>query len=150
MTNVARAGGGGAAALTFLGDALKGLIPVMVVRAAGFDATAVAVVGLAAFVGSIWSVFLRFRGGKGVACALGIWLVLSPLAAGIALVVFAIVFGRWRIMSLSSLSAAIALPPAVAALAAALSGAGDRDYRAGAAAPPGEHRPPRPRRGTNV
>jgi len=116
MTNVARAGGGGAAALTFLGDALKGLIPVMVARAAGFDATAVAVVGWAAFVGSICSVFLGFRGGKGVACALGVWLGLSPLAVGIALVVFAIVFALWRIMSLSSLSAAIALPLAVAAL----------------------------------
>src|SRR5208337_4176929 len=67
MANVARAGGTRAAAMTFLGDALKGLIPVIAVRAAGFEAGVVTAVALAAFIGSICSVFLRFRGGKGVA-----------------------------------------------------------------------------------
>jgi len=115
MSNVARAGGAKAAAITFLGDMLKGLIPVLVARLAGFDAWAVAAVALAAFIGSISSVFLRFSGGKGVACSVGIWLAISPLALGIALLVFLGVFAVWRIMSLSSISAAIALVPGAAA-----------------------------------
>ena len=115
MTNVARAGGAKAAAITFLGDMLKGLIPVLVARMAGFDARVVATVALAAFVGSICSVFLRFSGGKGVSCLVGIWLAISPLALGIALLVFLGVFAVWRIMSLSSIGAAIALAPAAAA-----------------------------------
>ena len=115
MSNVARAGGAKAAAITFLGDMLKGLIPVLVTRLAGFDARVVATVALAAFVGSICSVFLRFSGGKGVACSVGIWLAISPLALGIAMLVFLGVFAVWRIMSLSSIGAAIALVPAVAA-----------------------------------
>jgi len=115
MSNVARAGGAKAAAITFLGDMLKGLIPVLVARLAGFDARVVATVALAAFVGSICSVFLRFSGGKGVACSVGIWLAISPLALGIAMLVFLGVFAVWRIMSLSSIGAAIALVPAVAA-----------------------------------
>src|ERR1700731_972094 len=73
-TNVARAGGMSAAAVTFAGDVLKGAIPVVVARAMGFPHATVAWVGLAAFVGSICSVFLRFRGGKGVAAGLGVWL----------------------------------------------------------------------------
>jgi acyl phosphate:glycerol-3-phosphate acyltransferase len=119
MANVARAGGTRAAAITFLGDMLKGLIPVLAVRVAGFDPGVVVACALAAFVGSISSVFLRFSGGKGVACAVGIWTAISPLAVGIALLVFLGVFSIWRIMSLSSLSAAIVLPPLAAALSLA-------------------------------
>jgi acyl phosphate:glycerol-3-phosphate acyltransferase len=113
-SNVARAGGASAAAITFLGDMLKGLIPVLVARLAGFDARAVAAVALAAFVGSICSVFLRFSGGKGGACAVGIWLAISPLAIGIALLVFLALVAVWRIMSLSLIGAVIAGVPAVA------------------------------------
>lgn len=116
MANVVRAGGARAAAITFLGDMLKGLIPVMCVRAAGFDARMVTVVALAAFTGSICSVFLRFSGGKGLACSVGIWLAISPLAVGLALIVFLAVFAMWRIMSLASMSAAVALVPVVFAL----------------------------------
>ena len=76
--NVARAGGASAAAITFAGDVLKGAIPVIVARAAGFPIVIVAWTGLAAFIGAICSVFLRFHGGKGVAAALGIWLAISP------------------------------------------------------------------------
>jgi acyl phosphate:glycerol-3-phosphate acyltransferase len=114
--NVVRAGGMSAAAITLIGDALKGAIPVIVARALDFPLSIIAAAGLAAFVGSISSVFLGFRGGKGIACALGIWLAISPLAILIALIVFAIVLAISRIMSLSSMCAAIALPPTVAAL----------------------------------
>lgn len=116
-SNVARAGGTSAAAMTFAGDVLKGAIPVIVAQAAGFPVATIAWTGLAAFVGSICSVFLRFRGGKGVACALGVWLAISPLVILFALAVFGVVFATSRIMSLSSMGAAIALPPTVAALA---------------------------------
>ena len=114
--NVARAGGASAAAITFAGDVLKGAIPVMAAQAAGFPIAIVAWAGLAAFIGAICSVFLRFHGGKGIAAALGIWLAISPTAILVALAVFAVVFAVSRIMSLASLGAAIALPPTVAAL----------------------------------
>jgi acyl phosphate:glycerol-3-phosphate acyltransferase len=115
-SNVVRAGGMSAAAMTLVGDALKGAIPVIVARAAGFPPATIAWVGLAAFVGAICSVFLGFSGGKGVACALGIWLAISPMVILIALVAFAVTLTISRIMSLASMSAAIVLPPAVAIL----------------------------------
>ena len=114
--NVARAGGASAAAITFAGDVLKGAIPVMVAQAAGFPIAIVAWTGLAAFIGSICSVFLGFRGGKGGAAALGIWLAISPMVILVALAVFGVVVAVSRIMSLATMGAAIAAPPTVAAL----------------------------------
>jgi glycerol-3-phosphate acyltransferase PlsY len=114
-SNVARAGGMSAAAMTFVGDVLKGAVPVLVARAARVPVATVAWTGLAAFVGAICSVFLFFQGGKGVAAALGVWLAISPMAILFALAVFAIVVAISRIMSLASMGAAIALPPIVAA-----------------------------------
>ena len=115
-SNVIRAGGMSAAVMTLVGDALKGAIPVIVARAAGFPPATIAWVGLAAFIGAICSVFLGFSGGKGIACALGIWLAISPMAILFALMAFAVTLAISRIMSLSSMVAAIALPPTVAAL----------------------------------
>ncbi len=116
MTNVARAGGGIAAAITFVGDILKGAIPVAVARLMGFPPAILAWVGLAAFVGSIASVFLGFSGGKGISASLGVWAVLAPLALLFALAAFGITMAASRIMSLASIIAAIVLVPAVAAL----------------------------------
>ncbi len=115
-SNVARAGGASAAVITFAGDVLKGAIPVMVAQAVGFPTAVIAGTGMAAFIGSICSVFLRFRGGKGVAAALGIWLAIAPMVIVVALAVFGVLFAISRIMSLASMGAAIALPPTVAAL----------------------------------
>ena len=115
-SNVVRAGGISAAVMTLLGDALKGAIPVIIARAAGFPVATIAWVGLAAFIGAICSVFLGFSGGKGIACALGIWLAISPMVILIALVAFAVTLAISRIMSLASMVAAIVLPPAVAVL----------------------------------
>jgi glycerol-3-phosphate acyltransferase PlsY len=115
-SNVARAGGFSAAAITFAGDVLKGAIPIVVARAAGFPDATIAWTGFAAFVGSICSVFLRFRGGKGVAAALGVWLGIAPLVILFALAAFGVVFAISRTMSLASMSAAIALAAVVAAL----------------------------------
>jgi glycerol-3-phosphate acyltransferase PlsY len=116
MTNVTRAGGKGAGTITFAGDLLKGMIPVLVARMAGLPPAVVAVVGLGAFLGAICSVFLRFEGGKGVSASLGIWLGVSPPPVLIALAVFALVLGLSRIVSLASICAAIVLPPAAAIL----------------------------------
>ena len=116
MTNVARAGGSKAAAATFIGDVLKGAIPVAIARQIGFGAEVIALTALAAFLGAICSVFLGFKGGKGVSASLGIWVVLSPLVLLFALAAFGIVLATSRIMSLASIAGAIVLPPAAAAL----------------------------------
>lgn len=115
-SNVVRAGGISSAVMTLVGDALKGAIPVIFTRAAGFPPSTIAWVGLAAFIGAICSVFLGFSGGKGIACALGIWLAISPMAILFALAAFAVVVAISRITSLASIAAAIVLPPVVAAL----------------------------------
>jgi acyl phosphate:glycerol-3-phosphate acyltransferase len=117
MTNVARAGGTNAAALTFIGDVLKGAIPVGIARMMGFPAVILAWVGMAAFLGSIASVFLGFSGGKGVSASLGVWVVLAPISLLFALAAFGIVVATTRIVSLACIIAAIVLVPAVAALA---------------------------------
>jgi glycerol-3-phosphate acyltransferase PlsY len=116
MTNVARAGGSSAAAITFVGDVLKGAIPVAVARMMGFPAANLAWVALAAFLGSICSVFLGFSGGKGLSASLGVWSVLAPVALLFPLAAWGITLGVSRIMSLASIAAAIVLVPAVAAL----------------------------------
>ena len=115
MTNVARAGGKVAAAITFAGDILKGLVPVLLARFAGLPPTGLAAVGFAAFIGSIASIFLRLTGGRGVATSLGIWLALAPMPVAIAGIVFIAIIAASRIVSLASMGAAIALVPAAAA-----------------------------------
>jgi glycerol-3-phosphate acyltransferase PlsY len=115
-SNVVRAGGMSAALMTFAGDVLKGAIPVIIARAAGFPVATIAWVGLAAFVGAICSVFLFFQGGKGIAAALGIWLAIAPMVILFALATFAVVVAISRITSLASIAAAIVLPLAVAIL----------------------------------
>ncbi len=117
MTNVTRAGGIGPGAITFVGDLLKGLVPVECVKMAGLAPGIVALVALGAFLGAISSVFLRLSGGKGVSASLGIWLAISPTTVLVAVVVFGVVFAVARIVSLASISAAIVLPPVAAIMA---------------------------------
>jgi glycerol-3-phosphate acyltransferase PlsY len=101
--------------MTFAGDVLKGLLPVLLGRFADLGHSALALVGMAVFIGSIASIFLRFKGGRGVSAALGIWLGLAPLPILFVIGVFIAFVAATRIVSLASISAAIALPPAVAA-----------------------------------
>jgi glycerol-3-phosphate acyltransferase PlsY len=75
-----------------------------------------ALVALAAFVGHCFPVYLGFKGGKGVATALGVFLVLSPLAILGALAVFVLVLWKWRYISLASVSAAAVIPLLVLAI----------------------------------
>src|SRR5512145_106507 len=109
-TNVLRFGGKKLAAFTLLGDMLKGLLPVVVASFITDNATVLALVAMAAFLGHLYPVFFGFRGGKGVATALGVLLGLSwqvGLAVLVTWVVMALVF---RISSLSALIAALLSP----------------------------------------
>ncbi len=102
-TNVARALGKKWAVAVLVGDAAKGFIPVFVGRRLGLPAGAVAAAGLAAIVGHMFTIFLRGRGGKGVATSLGVALALSPVAALIGFGVYILVFLTTHLSSLGSL-----------------------------------------------
>jgi acyl phosphate:glycerol-3-phosphate acyltransferase len=95
MANVLRAAGKWPAALTMLGDMLKGFVPVVLARALTDDGWVIAAVALAAVVGACWSVFLRFKGGKAVATGAGTTIGLA-LPVGLAL------FALWWIVALTS------------------------------------------------
>lgn len=114
-TNLYRTVGRKVGILTLIGDCLKGAIPVLVVTYAAMPVDYAAYVGLAAFCGHVFSAFLKFKGGKGVATALGVFLALSPLAVAAAVVVFAILMVIFRYVSLGSIAAAAAMPVAIMA-----------------------------------
>jgi len=116
-TNVLRSGGKGLGAATFLLDVLKGAVSVwlgsMVALAllptmAHRDAQALA--ALFAVLGHIYPVWLRFKGGKGVATSFGVFLVAAPLAALTAIAIFAVVFAISRYVSLASIVGAASFP----------------------------------------
>jgi glycerol-3-phosphate acyltransferase PlsY len=106
-TNVARAAGKGAGVLTLLLDAAKGALPVFAARWLGLAPAWVAAVGLAAFLGHLFPVWLRFRGGKGVATALGLLLALEPWAALAGLAGFAAMLALTRMVSVGSMVGAV-------------------------------------------
>jgi glycerol-3-phosphate acyltransferase PlsY len=116
-TNVARTAGKAAGGLVLALDAAKGAAPISIGQH-GLEApiSVVVVAGLFAVLGHVFPVWLRFRGGKGVATALGVFLALSPLATSSAIAVFALVFALRRVVSLGSLIASVALVPLVAGL----------------------------------
>lgn len=109
-TNIARTLGKKAGVLTLIGDCAKGFVAVAIASAALDNDIHVAVAALLAFLGHLFPVFLKFKGGKGVATGLGIFLYLMPSATISATVVFAIVMGISRYVSISSIFAALALP----------------------------------------
>jgi len=109
-TNVARVVGWREGVLTLLGDVLKGFLPVLLSLYFGFEPWAIFWVGLASFLGHLYPVFLKFKGGKGVATSAGALLALTPLATLIGVVVWIIVFWLTRYVSLASLTAAVVLP----------------------------------------
>lgn len=110
-TNVYRTFGRRLGLLTLAMDALKGLLPVLLAGSLlDFSTSQVAMVAAAAFLGHCYPIYLGFKGGKGVATALGIYLVLSPLSVLGALLLFAAILWRWPYVSLASVSAAAAIP----------------------------------------
>ncbi len=109
-TNVLRSGRKSAAALTLLGDALKGWFPVWFALQSNMLMWVVAAVGLAVFFGHLYPIFHRFKGGKGVATALGVMLAVSLWLGLACLLTWAIVFAISRISSLSAIVAAALSP----------------------------------------
>jgi glycerol-3-phosphate acyltransferase PlsY len=109
-TNVLRSGNKAAAALTLLGDAAKGWLAMTLARLLGADAFGVAFAGIAAFLGHIFPVFLGFRGGKGVATALGVLAGFSGWLALICMATWAVVARVFRYSSLAALAAAAVAP----------------------------------------
>ena len=110
-TNVLRSGKKAAAALTLLGDAAKGTVAVVIAQLyAPENYTLIAAVTLAVFVGHLFPIFLRFKGGKGVATALGVLLALNVWLGLACLATWLLVAVIFRLSSLSALLAAAATP----------------------------------------
>jgi len=109
-TNALRVLGKKGALFTLIGDMAKGAIPVALARFADVREVALLLIGLGAIVGHIYSLFLRFRGGKGVATSFGVFLALSPAIALTCLVIWsaAVYFGRYS--SVGALTAFSLLP----------------------------------------
>jgi glycerol-3-phosphate acyltransferase PlsY len=116
--NVYRLLGWKAGALTLLGDVAKGALPVALARLtltppAGWQETGVALVGAAAVLGHVFPLYVRFKGGKGVATTFGVVAVLAPWAALNLAVVYVLALAQTRIFSISALICAWLLPVAV-------------------------------------
>lgn len=113
-TNVLRSGSKPAAIVTLLLDAAKGWLPVMLVKWFGpawdLSEGTQALAGLAAFLGHLYPVFFAFKGGKGVATAVGVLLAFEPLLALATLVTFALIVLFSRYVSLASMVAAVFAP----------------------------------------
>lgn len=109
-TNVLRSGNKGAAALTLVGDSLKGWFAVWAAAQLGFDPGHAALAGLAAFLGHVFSAFLRFNGGKGVATALGVLAGVDGRIAILCAAVWLMMAFVTRYSSAAALTAAVAAP----------------------------------------
>lgn len=114
-TNVARAGGTTLGLLTLLFDALKGYVAVLIAmhlapNTAHGPSTLAVAAAVAAVLGHVFPIWLRFRGGKGIATALGVFIALVPLVALSAVGVFALIVATTRLVSLGSILAAVSIP----------------------------------------
>ncbi|MFA5625951.1 MAG: glycerol-3-phosphate 1-O-acyltransferase PlsY [Thiohalomonadaceae bacterium] len=109
-TNILRFGGKKLAALTLVGDLAKGLIPVLIAKALDADANILAAVAMAAFLGHLYPIFFGFKGGKGVATAVGVLLGLSWPVALAALLTWLTMAAIFRISSLAAITAAVLSP----------------------------------------
>ncbi len=109
-TNVLRSGKKLAAALTLIGDAAKGWVAVMLAVHIALSDIQVALIALAVFLGHLFPIFLKFKGGKGVATALGVLLALNAWLGLAALATWLIVALVFRLSSLSALTAAVGAP----------------------------------------
>ena len=118
-TNAARVLGAKLGIFTLILDILKGALPTylgivlganLLTRITGIDKLDIIVIGMAAILGHTFSLFLKFKGGKAVATTLGVFLVLVPYAILILLVVFFVIFGLTKYVSLASIVSAVALP----------------------------------------
>jgi glycerol-3-phosphate acyltransferase PlsY len=109
-TNILRYGGKKAAALTLLGDVLKGAVPVLVARALAVEPTVLALVMLAAFVGHVFPVFHGFKGGKGVATAFGALIAVNLWVGLLLIASWLVVALATRYSSLSAITSSLLAP----------------------------------------
>ena len=113
-TNVYRTAGKKLGILTLAIDVLKGALPVWMAIYWGLRPHWVALAGLSPVLGHIFSIFLGFKGGKGVATALGAYLVISPVAVLVEGLVFSGIVWKWRFISLGSIICATTIPILIA------------------------------------
>ncbi len=110
-TNVSRSLGMAGFVAVFILDVGKGTLAVLLVkRLTGGDPRWIALASVAAILGHCFPVWLKFRGGKGVATGVGVFLALAPLQVAVVLVIFAIIVAIWRYVSLGSVVATAAFP----------------------------------------
>lgn len=112
-TNVARSLGKKLGLVVLVLDLAKGALPVLLLRRLGLDARVhpflLTAVGMAPILGHCFPVWLRLRGGKGVATALGVFLAMDPVVTGMAALVFAVLYALFRVVSLGSMIATVSL-----------------------------------------
>ena len=109
--NVLRTTGAWRAVAVMSLDVAKGAAAVLIANLATGGVWIAALTGAAAIVGHIYPVWLRFRGGKGIAVAAGVFSILSPIATGVAATLFLVIVWMTRYVSLGSIAATLALPP---------------------------------------
>jgi glycerol-3-phosphate acyltransferase PlsY len=114
-TNVVRAGGATLGVFTLILDAMKGFIAVFITmqlapNTANGPSTLAIAAAVAAVVGHVFPVWLRFKGGKGIATALGVFIALVPMVALASVAVFALIVATTRLVSLGSILAAVSIP----------------------------------------
>ncbi len=109
-TNVMRSGGKALGVITLFLDILKGLIPTFIAASTLDNLTLVALVGFSAFLGHLFPLYLKFKGGKGVATAIGVTLILMPKALLLALLCFLAAAWLTRMVSVGSITASALLP----------------------------------------
>ncbi len=110
--NVLRTAGARRAARVMILDVAKGVLAVAIAQFANAGSATIAATGAAAVLGHVYPVWLRFHGGKGVAVAVGVFAMLAPLATVIVIALFLLVVRVTRFISLGSVAATVALPPA--------------------------------------
>jgi len=120
-TNIFRTAGESLGILTLIGDVLKGMIPTVIAMYLVLGDqwglsyhTWIAIAGLSPFLGHVFSIFLGFKGGKGVATALGVYLPISPISVLIECLVFLGIVWKCRFISLGSIACATTIPILIA------------------------------------
>ena len=113
-TNIFRTAGKRLGILTLAGDLVKGAVPIWIAIQWGLPDLWISIVGLSPFLGHIFPIFLGFKGGKGVATALGLYFVISPIAVLIEFFLFAGIVWRWRYISLGSIICSATIPILIA------------------------------------
>lgn len=109
--NVYRIVGKWAGVSTFLIDAVKGFVPVLLARHFCPDIYAIAIVcGVVAILGHMWTIYLKLRGGKGVATSAGVFLALAPIPTVLAFLTFVLLVAKWGRISIGSIFACVVLP----------------------------------------